>query len=70
MVERGDGRKGWWIGGCRLRFRLVLWLFWVQFEGVVWWSFRAMDEGFRSVVNGSKGSIEISESLLQNCVVL
>jgi hypothetical protein len=42
----------------------------VKFEGVVWWSFRAMDEYFGFVIDGSKGLIEISGSLLQNCVVL
>ena len=42
----------------------------MQFEGVVWWSFRAIDESFGSMVDSSKGLIEISESLLQNCVVL
>ena len=34
----------------------------MQFEGVVWWSFRAVDESFGSVVDGSKGLIEISGS--------
>ena len=34
----------------------------MQFEGVVWWSFRAIDESFRSVVDGSKGLIEINRS--------
>ena len=34
----------------------------MQFEGVVWWSFRAMDESFGSVVDGSKGLREISGS--------
>ena len=39
-----------------------MWLFWVQFEGVVWWSFRAVDESFGSVVDGSKGLTEIRRS--------
>ena len=44
MVERVGGSVDVGCGlGC-----VVLWLFWVQFEGVVWWSFRAVmvvDEG-------------------------
>ena len=34
----------------------------MQFEGVVYWSFRAVDESFGSVVDGSKGLTEISGS--------
>ena len=34
----------------------------MQFEGVVWQSFRVMDERFGSVVDGSKGLIEINGS--------
>ena len=34
----------------------------MQFEGVVWWSFRAVDESFGSMVDGSKCLIEISGS--------